>query len=359
MEDESTKKPAKRERSTTRMDRRRPIRVPRVPSTPPEAEAGTNGAATVGAVKTMPESPPPVPESPKSQGRTSNPPPLPPEKREHKKQAWFETFFNDDYLRTVRTPHAVHINRQCDFIERMVGLEQGASILDVGCGLGLHAIELTRRGYQVVGLDLSLPMLTRASDEAQEQGVRLNFVHNDMRELRFQNAFDAVLCWGTTLGYFDDDRNRESLVRMGRALKDGGVLLIDVVNRDHVTRAQPNLTWFEGDDCVCMEETQFNYGTSRLEVKRVVMMDGTKQQDRQYSLRLYALNEIRDLCKVAGLQLTTVSGHEATPGVFLGPESPRIVALAQKTSKNGSEERSTGPMAKPPALPRKPPAAAD
>ncbi|HBQ15780.1 MAG TPA: SAM-dependent methyltransferase, partial [Myxococcales bacterium] len=246
------------------------------------------------------------------------------------RRKWYETLFNDDYLRTVPIPHPRTIEKQCDFIEQRFGLAKGATILDVGCGLGLHAVELTRRGYLVVGLDLSLPMLSRAADEAQEHGFKINFLHADMREMNFDGAFDAVLCWGTTLGYFDDETNKQVIERLYRALKPRGLLLLEVVNRDYVIRTQPNLVWFEGDGCVVMEETQMNYITSRLETKRTVILDDGRQRDNLYSIRLFSLHELGQVLHHQGFRVVEVSGREAHPGVFFGADSPQLLILAER-----------------------------
>jgi SAM-dependent methyltransferase len=255
-------------------------------------------------------------------------PPKPPVRK--RKRPWFEGFFNDDYLRTVPPPTEKEVKRQCDFIERVLGLERGGTILDVGCGLGMHAVELSERGYLVVGLDLSLAMLSRAGDEAQDRGLKINFLHGDMREMAFEGAFDAVLCWGTTFGYFDDEANRKVIERLYKALKPGGVLLLDVVNRDFVISKQPNLIWFEGDGCVCMEETTFNHITSRLEVKRTVILDDGRQRETRYGLRLYSLHELGQILHLQGFRVAEVSGAEATKGVYLGADSPRLIILAER-----------------------------
>jgi SAM-dependent methyltransferase len=244
--------------------------------------------------------------------------------------AWWEVFFDDDYLRTVRSPTREQIARQCDFIEKRVNLGPGGTVLDVGCGLGLHVLEFASRGYMGVGLDLSLPMLSRASEEAQSRGLRVNFLHSDMREMSFEGAFDAVLCLGTTIGYFDDDTNRKIVERLYRALRPGGVMLLDVVNRDYVIRSQPNLIWFEGDGCVCMEESEFNFFTSRLHIKRTVILDSGRQTENEYSLRLYSLHELGQILNGIGFRVTEVSGREALPGVFFGQESPNMVIVAER-----------------------------
>jgi SAM-dependent methyltransferase len=262
--------------------------------------------------------------------------------------AWWEVFFDDDYLRTVRPPTREQIARQCDFIERRLGLKPGATLLDVGCGLGLHVLELASRGYLGVGLDLSLPMLSRASEEAQSRSLRVNFLHSDMREMSFEGAFDAVLCLGTSLGYFDEDTNRRILERLYRALKPGGALLLDLVNRDHVIRSQPNLIWFEGDGCVCMEESEFNFFTSRLHIKRTVILDSGRQTENEYSLRLYSLHELGQLLNGIGFRVKEVSGRDALPGVFFGQESPNLVIVAERRpgtpdpSNPGGDERAAG-----------------
>ena len=283
------------------------------PVRPPPPPSGSNGARSAAAA------------SEAGALEAEEPPP-----KAKRRRPWFETFFNDDYLRTVPPPPDVHVGRQCDFIERSLNLEKGATILDVGCGLGLHAVELSSRGYLVVGLDLSLPMLSRAADEAQDRNLKINFLHGDMREMTFDGAFDAVLCWGTTLGYFDDEMNKRVVERFYQALKPGGMLLIDVVNRDYVVRSQPNLVWFEGDGCVCMEETQFNFIKARLEVKRTVILDDGRQRESYYSIRLYAFHELGQLLHQQGFRVGSVSGHEAIPGVFFGADAPRMLVLAAR-----------------------------
>jgi SAM-dependent methyltransferase len=224
----------------------------------------------------------------------------------------------------------IYLLRRTGIGNSIPGLPQGSTILDVGCGLGLHALDLTARGYLVVGLDLSLPMITRAAEMAQYRGLKINFLHADIRKIEFDGSFDGVMCIGTTFGFFDEESNRDVLVRLRDALRPGGRLLIDVVNRDFVIRSQPNLIWFQGDSCVCMEESEFNYFTSRLHVKRTMMHEDGRQSDTEYSVRLYSLHELGFLLRQTGYRVLEVSGQEATRGVFFGSNAPRAVVLAER-----------------------------
>lgn len=316
------------------------------PPTPPQAQGRRSAVPSDRASAASVTPPPPPPEGeervePPSQETLTQtarvPEPKPSRPRQHQ---WWEVFFDDDYLRTVPRPPEEHIRRQCDFIQKRLGLAGGATLLDVGCGFGSHVVELSARGFLGVGLDLSLAMLSRAADIAQDRGQRINFLHADMREMNFDGTFDAVTCLGTTFGYFDDEVNRKVVEKLYNALKPGGVLLLDVVNRDHVIASQPNLVWFEGEGCVCMEESEFNFFTSRLHVKRTVILDDGKQGETEYSLRLYALHELGQMLHHQGFRVTEVSGREAVPGVFFGCESPRMLIVAER--RHGPRGEQTG-----------------
>jgi ubiquinone/menaquinone biosynthesis C-methylase UbiE len=244
---------------------------------------------------------------------------------------WWEELFGDDFIRTMDRQESRALKRDVDFIEESLGVEKGAVILDLACGTGGHAVELAARGYSVVGYDLSLAMLARASEEAQGRSQRLNFLQGDMREMAFEEMFDGVYCWSTSLGYFDDEKNFAVLQRVYRALRKGGMMLLDVSNRDYIAPRSPSLVWFEGEGCVCMDDMHLDFFTSRLRVKRTAMFEDGRSREVDYSIRLYALHELGQLLHECGFKVVEVTGHPAHPGIFFGAESPRIIILAERS----------------------------
>ena len=247
-----------------------------------------------------------------------------------KGRLWWEDMFNDDYLRTCEKLTDEQIAREVDFVEDSLSIERGGTVLDLACGTGRHAIELARRGYEVVAYDLSLAMLARAGDEAQDREAKLNFIQGDMREMAFEEQFDGVYCWNTSFGYFEEEKNALVIERIHRALKSEGLLLLDVVNRDFLIRQSPSLAWFEGDGCVCMDEMNVDFITSRMKVKRTLMLDDGRSREIEYSLRVYSLHELGRILHEHGFKVCEVSGRVATPSVFFGNESPRTIILAEK-----------------------------
>ena len=301
-------------------DAREPSEAP--PSSPGIEEIEAEDAAAVSEPR-----PPPPPKR--------IPPPAPSKRTEEAerrstRRPWWEEAFSDDFARADAPLTLQQIKAEVDFIERSLGVAAGGVILDLCCGAGHHAVELSSRGYGIVGYDLSLYQLSLAAEVAQDRNQKINFLQGDVREMAFEETFDGMYCWNTSFGYFEEEKNFQVAERMFKALRSGGMLLLDVVNRDFVAQQTPNCLWYEGDSAVCMDDMSIDFITSRLRVKRQVMLDDGRQKEIYFSVRVYSLHELGKLLHDVGFRVTQASGHLAHPGVFFGAQSPRIIILAQK-----------------------------
>lgn len=255
------------------------------------------------------------------------------------RQNWFVDVFSDEFLRTVPPNLHEQTAKEVKFILDSLSLKQGARVLDLACGFGRHSIQLAKRGYEVAGLDLSMALLQRALNEAQRRSLSIKFIHGDMRELNFSEIFDACFCWGTSFGYFDDRTNVEVLKGIHRSLKPGGRLLIDVVNRDYVVAEMPSRTWWEGVDCVFLEEVEFDYNSSLLHTKRsFIYEDGSPPKEFSSYIRLYGLHELRTILRFSGFRILEVSGEVLHRGAYLGPASSRTIVLAERVGRGGKKK---------------------
>ena len=295
---------------------------------PEERESEPEVAVELEADKPLPPPPPPPPrrEAPKAPSVAE----AKEAQRTKQRKAWWEELFGEDFARANAKLKPGQIVHEADFIEESLGVAKGGVMLDLACGSGQHAVELAQRGYGVVGYDLSLYQLAVAADVAQDAGQKLNLLQGDMREMAFEEMFDGIYCWNTSFGYFEEEKNAAVAQRIFRALRPGGMFLLDVANRDFVVANQPAQTWFEGDACVCMDDMAVDFITSRLKVKRSLILDDGRTMECSYSIRLYSLHELGKILHDAGFRVTEASGHPSTPGVFFGGSSPRILILAQR-----------------------------
>ena len=149
-----------------------------------------------------------------------------------KMKQWYETLF-ENYARKYDQENFVRGTvGECDFIEKEINDNKNVRILDIGCGTGRHAIELTLRGYHVVGVDLSASQLQRAKQKADEQNLHIEFRQCDARNLSFSNEFDLVvmLCEGAFPLMETDEMNFQILQNAANALKPTGKFIFTTLN---------------------------------------------------------------------------------------------------------------------------------
>ena len=94
---------------------------------------------------------------------------------------------------------------------KMFPVSKGMKVLDIGCGTGRHCIELTQRGYSVIGIDLSASQLQKAKEKAELKNLHIDFFRYDARKLPFVSEFDVaiMICEGAFPLMETDEMNYE------------------------------------------------------------------------------------------------------------------------------------------------------
>jgi len=149
----------------------------------------------------------------------------------HKKQ-WYETLFENYGQKYDSEKFTKGTSGECDFIEQELQFNKSFKILDVGCGTGRHSIELSNRGYSIIGIDLSESQLRRARKKAKEDNLVIDFQKHDARDLPFNGEFDAaiMICEGGFPLMETDELNYEILQNVTRSLKKPGKFIFTTLN---------------------------------------------------------------------------------------------------------------------------------
>jgi 2-polyprenyl-3-methyl-5-hydroxy-6-metoxy-1,4-benzoquinol methylase len=148
------------------------------------------------------------------------------------KKQWYESLF-ENYGQKYDNESFTHGTvGECDFIEKEIKFDKSVKIVDVGCGTGRHAIELTKRGYHVTGVDLSESQLKRAKEKAEADNLIIDFQHQDARNLPFNSEFDVaiMLCEGGFSLMETDEMNYEILRNVTKSLKPHAKLIFTTSN---------------------------------------------------------------------------------------------------------------------------------
>jgi 2-polyprenyl-6-hydroxyphenyl methylase/3-demethylubiquinone-9 3-methyltransferase len=129
----------------------------------------------------------------------------------------------------VATLHAINPLR-LEYIAAWVPLEH-ASVLDVGCGAGILAESLARRGAAVTGIDLAPASIAAASDHASAAGLAIDYRVASVEELAAgqPNRFDIVTC----LELLEHVPRPEAVIAdCARAVRPGGAVFFSTINRN-------------------------------------------------------------------------------------------------------------------------------
>ncbi|MFI5346871.1 MAG: class I SAM-dependent methyltransferase [Elusimicrobiota bacterium] len=257
-----------------------------------------------------------------------------------KKEAlsWWRMHLEDD---PTRRPHA-HIKAQIDGVERFLGLEPRSRVLDLGCGSGRRTLELARRGHRVLGIDPDERALTEARAAAKSERLNVHFIKSDPRKISYRAEFDAVVSLDGAFGQLPTDRDDErALDCVRKALKPGAKLLIDVLNKEWLMRHfEPNF-WENGEDgrgAVVLDQIAFDFQKGRLDNKRTIVSGDGKRTPSFLSVRIYALTELMAQTERAGLEYRQCWG--GFDGAAYGMDSPRLIALAERSRAERAPRRS-------------------
>ncbi|MGD8277831.1 MAG: class I SAM-dependent methyltransferase [Gemmatimonadota bacterium] len=240
--------------------------------------------------------------------------------------AWWRHSFDDEYYRLHAPlfPEAQSRSEVASMIE-LLGLPNGARVLDAPCGWGRHTLLLAEAGFRTFGTDLSLALLRRARTRRKRRPL---YAAADVRALPFAaGVFDAVLNVFTSLGIFHTDADDVRMLREARrVLAPGGRFLLETMHRDDVVRHYATKDrWSLPDGTRITAERTFD-PVSGLSRERWVWSRGTKRGEREHVLRLRTATEVAGLIRRAGFRDTRFFGD--WDGSALSLDSPRLIALA-------------------------------
>ncbi len=252
---------------------------------------------------------------------------------------WWKTLFNSIYLKTDGdvVENDANTIREVDLLIEVTGLQPEDRYLDLCCGQGRHCLELASRGFQhVVGVDRSRYLIRLAKKRAARNKLRVSFHEGDARRFRFQERdFRCVAIMGNSFGYFEREQDDLAVLQsVLRALRPGGLVLLDLTNGDWMKQSfvPRSWEWIDQNYLVCRERSLARDGRRLISREVVVHAERGVIVDQFYAERLYNPIEIRDLLKSAGF--LNVRQHEVLTADSdrnqdLGMMANRLVFTAQ------------------------------
>lgn len=227
-------------------------------------------------------------------------------------EKWYEELFKNYALSYDKECFVQGTLGECDFIEKEIDHNKSLKILDIGCGTGRHSIELSKRGYNVTGVDLSENMLNGARKKAQ--GLKIDFRQMDARRLSFNEEFDLaiMLCEGGFSLMETDEMNFEILKSVTRSLKNKGKFIFTCLNGlfplfNSVEKFYESQTNEGNSQC---KNSKFDLMTFRDHNVTEFTDDNGNKKEIKSNERYYVPSEITWLLKTLGYKKIDIYGSK-------------------------------------------------
>ena len=219
---------------------------------------------------------------------------------------------------TAAMPWADRTEAEVDRAVMMLKPEGSERVLDLACGIGRHSLELRRRGFEVVGVDIADDLLEMAERSAREQSLDISFVQADLRQLDFEDEFDLVLSLNDgAVGYFETDaENYRTFEVVSHALREGGGHLVQLPNVLHAEAHLPQKSWIVGESTLELSDHHWNAQDRYIEGSTVPIRFGEvfeKYEPIPFRQRLYTVEELTKLYESVGMRLANTFSGSGKP----------------------------------------------
>jgi SAM-dependent methyltransferase len=214
-----------------------------------------------------------------------------------------------------------HTREEVDFVVEALGLRGGERILDLACGFGRHSLELARRGYRVVGVDVTPDYVADARASARAEGLAVEFREANALDVDVRGEFDAVLSLADgAIGYFDtEEENLRLFDVVAAALRPGGRHVLGVCSADHARAHFPKRHWEAGTKRLSLADFRWNEATSRMIYRGHLFKYGDplpaiadafpeEPGAGQRGTRLYGRQELERILAARGLEVMNAFG---------------------------------------------------
>jgi len=242
-------------------------------------------------------------------------------------KARFNDWFNSPYY------HQLYIKRDEQEAAAFINLlithlhpAEGATMLDVACGKGLHSIQLAGKGFDVTGIDLSYESIEEA---LQIEHDTLHFYQHDMRQSFRINYYDYAFNLFTSFGYFKTKREHDNAIRsIAQSIKHQGYFVMDYLNV-HFTEGQIEAATTKEIDGIVFNITKWVDDTHFY--KKIVVEDAALEEAIEFTetVAKFSLDNFKEMFAQQGLVLQEVYG-DYNLSKYDAQHSPRLIMIAVK-----------------------------
>jgi SAM-dependent methyltransferase len=194
--------------------------------------------------------------------------------------------------------------------------EHRPRMLDLACGPGLYAQQFASHGFSVTGIDFSEVSIRHAREEAEREGLDIEYRREDLTTAKLGGPYDVVTLIYGEFCTFSERERRKLLRRIRKSLAPGGLFVVDVFTEAYVRRNRSCDDWYVSAADGFWQASphmvllrHFFYPADSASVARYTIVDENGSY-RQFNVwwRHYDAGEIRELMDSEGFDVEQLYG---------------------------------------------------
>ncbi|MEE1011717.1 MAG: class I SAM-dependent methyltransferase [Acutalibacteraceae bacterium] len=229
----------------------------------------------------------------------------------------------------------VEYEKRADYFCRLLSMcdINDGILLDLGCGTGSMSVKMAEKGFDVIGVDISIGMLGVAQQKMYESGKQILFLNQPMQDIDLYGTVDCAICVLDGINHLNNsDEVRQTFEKVSLFMNKGGAFAFDVNTiYKHKNVLADNAFIYDFDDLYCAWQNNYNEDDNSVDIT----LDFFEEEDGVYyrssesfSEQAYGLDEISRWLEDAGFEIIGIYDDLTTNPVM--PDSERAVFLAKK-----------------------------
>lgn len=210
----------------------------------------------------------------------------------------------------------IDYKKWADYIEGIISRNKVAAsmILELGCGTGSFGIEMSKRGYDMICLDLSAEMLDCAAEKAEREGQDILFLNQDMCNFELYGTVDVIVCLLDSFNYLMSEKQIMELFKLVKNyLNPGGLFIFDINTMYKFENIFSDNLFYEVDeDITYIWENKFNSKTGKARFDLTFFVkEGElyRRFDETHFEKAYTDSDIMGFIEGSGLRLLDTFGE--------------------------------------------------
>ena len=245
------------------------------------------------------------------------------------KDNWYEDFFQG--INCELWEKAVPddwTKKEVDFLVSELHIKSNQSVLDIPCGFGRHSVELAKRGYNVIGVDISERFIKNLNEKISADKLPVQTILGDILTIDIKQKFAGAVCMGNSFGYFDIDKMKLFVAKVSSCLTIGSKFIINSgMIAESILANFPKNKSFTVED-ITMDITNIYNLLDGYMISNIVYTKENKKEEHSFKHYVFTLGEVKRLLKGCGFKINAVHSSPAKEEFKLG--DPQIYIVAEK-----------------------------